>query len=198
MTPETQTQHAETVAEWSVPPGAPAKWSSADWPFTTPLEWAQYINSFWDESLMAILHTGEVLSAAKQRLRHGEWQALFQSRQLRFSRETAFRLMKIAEHPVLSNVTHVQRLPCSWGTLYELTKLAEPQLLTYLAQGVINPDTTRAQVVDLVMPPRPLGPRGPKRPSRREYYRREGAECPAAVLHTCECGHVHEDQRRAP
>jgi hypothetical protein len=30
--------------------------------------------------------------------------------------------MAVAEHPVLSNSAHVQNLPPSWGTLYELTK----------------------------------------------------------------------------
>jgi hypothetical protein len=40
---------------------------------------------------------------------------------LPFNERTAQRLMKIAEHPVLTNTTHESHLPTSWTTLYELS-----------------------------------------------------------------------------
>jgi hypothetical protein len=47
---------------------------------------------------------------------------------LPFNERTAQRLMKISEHPVLTNTTHESHLPTSWTTLYELSK-ASPALL---------------------------------------------------------------------
>ena len=48
---------------------------------------------------------------AKADLPHGEWGLLFERELVPFGRTTAARLMAIAEHPVLSNVAHVQHLP---------------------------------------------------------------------------------------
>jgi hypothetical protein len=47
---------------------------------------------------------------------------------LPFNERTAQRLMKISEHPVLTNTTHESHLPTSWTTLYEPSK-ASPALL---------------------------------------------------------------------
>jgi hypothetical protein len=55
----------------------------------------------------------------------------------------------IAENVVLSNPTHVSDLPASWGTLYELTKLDDEQIIAGMKAGEINPDMTRAQASSL-------------------------------------------------
>jgi hypothetical protein len=53
--------------------------------------------------------------------------------------------MAVARHPVLSNSAHVQSLPQSWGTLYELTKLDDETLIAGIKAGEITPETTRAK-----------------------------------------------------
>jgi hypothetical protein len=131
--------------------------------FTTE-ERAQRINAAWQKSIGGILDTGRELIAARKGLKHGEWQAMFDRGLIRFSRETAFRLMKIASNPVLSNVAHEQRLPQSWATLYELSRFRPDVLELYMARGVIGPDTQRIDVLTLGLEA-PL--RRPKKPNRR-------------------------------
>jgi hypothetical protein len=65
---------------------------------------------------------------------------------LPFNERTAQRLMKIAEHPVLSNATHVSHLPTSWGTLYELSKATPKLLEAKIQDGTITPRLERSQV----------------------------------------------------
>lgn len=69
---------------------------------------------------------------------------------LPFGERTAERLIKIAEHPILSNPTHVSKLPPSWGTLYEMTRLPDRELEEMLAEGKINCDTERKEIDEFV------------------------------------------------
>jgi hypothetical protein len=60
---------------------------------------------------------------------------------------TARKLMTIARHPVLSNRSHVNVLPASWGTLYALaTKLPAELLEAKIADGTITPEIERKDV----------------------------------------------------
>ncbi len=57
---------------------------------------------------------------------------------------TARRLMIVAKDERLSNTTHVSHLPPSWGTLYELTKLASGTSSRLIKQSSpISPTTRR-------------------------------------------------------
>jgi hypothetical protein len=55
----------------------------------------------------------------------------------------------VAEHPKLSNATHVSLLPPSWGTLYALSKLPLATLKARLADGSITPKLERKDVAKL-------------------------------------------------
>ena len=57
----------------------------------------------------------------------------------------------------LSNPAHVQHLPASWGTLYELTKLSDVEFNDALEQNIICPDMIRADAEQI----RPLVHRAP-------------------------------------
>jgi hypothetical protein len=70
---------------------------------------------------------------------------------LPFGPRTAEMLMKIASHPI-SNAKHASLLPSSWSTVHELTKLPAETFEQAMASGVINPTTTRADVVKLRVP----------------------------------------------
>src|SRR3974390_2443080 len=67
-----------------------------------------------------------LLEAAKAELKHGEWKIMVKD-ELPFSRETAHRLIVVAQDQKLRNVAHAQHLPAHWFTLYELTKLTDEQ-----------------------------------------------------------------------
>ena len=88
-----------------------------------------------------------MLLAAKEDLAHGEWAKM--CKKLPFSENSAFRLMSVAQHHGLSNPAHVQDLPPSWGTLYELTKLDESQFTEALDAGLIHPEMQRKDVTKL-------------------------------------------------
>jgi hypothetical protein len=68
----------------------------------------------------------------------------------RISRQTAFRLMKVYDHALISNVAHGQHLPPSWRTLYELTKLPLPLVEEALEDGRIHPGLERKDVLALI------------------------------------------------
>src|SRR5215831_571332 len=73
-------------------------------------EWADEINYAWDRVIKDVIKAGQLLLACKDLVPHGQWERLFCKGVLRMTRQTAFRLMAIAKHPVLSNSTHVQQL----------------------------------------------------------------------------------------
>jgi hypothetical protein len=71
-----------------------------------------------------------------------------------FSTRTAQRLMAIAEHPSLSNPTHVSVLPASWGTLYELSKIDGCTVEKLIQAGRIYPELERKDISALLPPPK--------------------------------------------
>src|SRR5208337_2429769 len=108
--------------------------------------WAAHITACWRASVKAIFEVGRLLTTAKEALPHGEFLTMVES-SLPFGASTAQRLMAIAADTRLSNAAHVQHLPLSWGTLYELTKLSDPQFEAGIRDGVIRPDMERKHVI---------------------------------------------------
>ncbi len=121
-------------------------------------QWADRICAQLGKSVEAIIETGRLLIRAKADIAPGEWVRFFDEGLVPFSVNTAQRLMKIAAHPQLSNAAHVQHLPPSWGTLYELSKAEPLKLKNALKDGVITPDMPRKAVAALC-PPRARKPR---------------------------------------
>lgn len=117
--------------------------------------WAPRINAEWRKSVEGILGVGRQLIAAKEACEHGEFLRLFKghenavSEPVPFTANTAEILMKVAGHPVLSKSEFVQALPQSWGTLYELTKLEDEQIIAGIKAGEITPGMTRAEAAAL-------------------------------------------------
>ena len=111
----------------------------------TPEEWAKRITTAWQKSVESIIETGRLLIEAKAELPHGEFENMINEK-LPFGSRTAQRLMKIADHPILSNPTHVSHLPPSWGTLYALTELPDEVLSDMLEDGKLNCEIERKDV----------------------------------------------------
>ena len=94
------------------------------------------------------LDIGERLNNAKER--HGRvWCRMFADHEdplpeaLPFTRRTAHMLMKVANHPQISNGNHGSHFPPSWRTLYELTRVPDPKLLEAIDSGDVSPTMTR-------------------------------------------------------
>lgn len=119
-------------------------------PGTEARVWAARITECWRSSVQGIIRTGRLLIEAKADLPHGEFGAMC-DRDLPFSDSTAQRLMAIARDNRLSNPAHVQLLPASWGTLYELTKLSDEEFTSAVQQHVIRPDMLRGEA-ELIRP----------------------------------------------
>jgi hypothetical protein len=117
--------------------------------------WAGEINERLCRVVRAVIEAGRLLLEAKARLRHGEWERLFQghphavANALPISVNTAQRLMAIARHPIVSNPAYAERMPRAWTTLYELTKLDSTTLETSLANGRVHPALDRRGAVAL-------------------------------------------------
>jgi len=129
--------------------------------------WAPRINAEWRKSVEGILNVGRELIAAKEACEHGEFLRMFKAHEnavsepVPFGERTAERLISVATNGVISNPTHVSDLPQSWGTLYELTKLDDEQIVAGIKAGEITADMTRAEASALradpvVQPGQPL------------------------------------------
>jgi hypothetical protein len=112
---------------------------------TTPAYWAEQISARWQDAAQAIIDVGRLLIEAKAALDHGQWGEMFRAKHVPFSQSTANKLMAIADHKVLTDSEHVPNLPPSWGTLYELSHIPEPDLREMLSDGYINCETPRAE-----------------------------------------------------
>ncbi|MBF0096260.1 MAG: DUF3102 domain-containing protein [Magnetococcales bacterium] len=111
-------------------------------------EYASWISNAWNESMAGILETGRRLSEAKEKLPHGEFDKMIES-ELPFSRVTALRIRRVSENKYFSNVSPVKHLPTSYSILYELLALKQEDFDKLLDSGLINENTTRAEVIDL-------------------------------------------------
>lgn len=114
-------------------------------------QFAGRIRRAWQMGVESVVETGRLLIEAKRDL-PGGFEAMIAS-DLPFKRDTAYRLMKVADNPVLSDVAHRATLPPSWRTLYELTKLPDDVLRAKLADGTINPSIERRDVATMINKP---------------------------------------------
>ena len=90
-----------------------------------------------------IVARGRLLLEARDELEHGSFEAMVK-RHFDLSTTRMYRI--VAAHPVISNRCHVNALPPSMRTLYELTKLPEEILRQKLKGGSINPKLERKDV----------------------------------------------------
>lgn len=117
-------------------------------------------NDGWKMSVDGVFKAGGALAQLKEHLKHkkGAYSRLLKER-LKISDRTSDRLIKVATHPVLqaTHVSHPERLPRSWGTLAEMTKLPEFRLQQALDSGEIDANTERKEVEAIYEECRDLG-----------------------------------------
>lgn len=103
-------------------------------------QWAQEITHAWQKAVASILETGTLLHEAKTKLDEFEFASLQDL--LPFGKRTTERLIAISKCKFI--IEHQSRLPPSWRTLYELSRLSEQTFLTALDDGMISPDMERS------------------------------------------------------
>ena len=116
----------------------------------TASDFASAITQRWQDSVVAIIDVGKLLVGAKAALPHGEFGPMVNGDQIPFGWNTANRLMAIAGHSILSNSDHDQNLPCSWQTMYELTRAPDESLEAWMQDGTIHPEMERSEVAKLL------------------------------------------------
>ena len=110
------------------------------------------IRAAYARSVESIIEIGRELIAAKQTLRHGDFERMCRAR-LPFKERTAQMYMKIARHPTLSSPQVWARLPASVATLDFLAGLDDAVLDLALRNEGIRPDQSELEVrmaIDLI------------------------------------------------
>ncbi len=123
----------------------------------TRTEWAGRINKFWREgresAVAAIMLAGENLAASRANMESAEWLDMI-ANDLDMGRNTAQRLAIIGANQRLK--THTHRLPASWMTLYELTKLTDADFDALVQNGILRPEMERKEIAKAL--PQPAAP----------------------------------------
>ena len=116
---------------------------------STADEWAAVVRSHLARTVESIVAAGRDLLEAKASLPHGEWLPMLAKAGVNDS--TARKMMAVAGHPVLANQDHGHdmALPPSWRTLYELTKVPDPELVAAIESGIVRPDMPRKEAAAL-------------------------------------------------
>ena len=108
--------------------------------------YASTINGLVSGMVEAIIETGRLLIEAKDRLDHGEFIPMIEE-DLPFGVGMAENFMRIARNEVLANSQHVANLPPAIGTLAEVARLPDPEIIARLESGDLNPETQRKDVI---------------------------------------------------
>jgi len=103
---------------------------------------ATRINAHLTEGVAACVEAGRELVDAKSKLRHGEFQGLFEPGVLRVDQRTAEMLMNIAKHDVLSKSNNYSSLPAALNTLYALSRLPARTLRKGIEKGTVTSTIT--------------------------------------------------------
>lgn len=120
--------------------------NTRDWKF-----YAERISTAWGKQVESIIETGRALIESKNDpgMEHGSFEMMIKTK-LPFGHSTANKLMKIARNTVLTKSEHVPILPASWGAIYQLTLMPQEVLQEKIADGTINPNTSRRDVMRMI------------------------------------------------
>ena len=121
-------------------------------PEMTPDAWADHINLLVNSSVSAVIQLGRVLSEAKIKLQHGQWQALFKSGKVQINLRVAQRIMAIAHNQALSKTTNSSCLPASPDVLYTLSRLPSDDVEAHILARRIHPGMTIREARQLIKP----------------------------------------------
>lgn len=108
-------------------------------------DFAREIGALWKRAQATFLTIGQYLNQAKDRLPHGEFNAMIE-RDLPFGSKTAHQI-RAASAAVQSGRLPAAQLPPNYTTLYYLSTLPDAALEQARRDGLLRPDLRRAEVV---------------------------------------------------
>jgi hypothetical protein len=115
--------------------------------FTSRDSTVSEIRRLWKKTQQDFLTIGRWLLAAKQALPHGEFDEMVE-RDLPFSPSVARQLRTVAEFVGAGSIPR-ERLPDSYSTIYQIATLPEPLRAQAHEKGLLRPDVTRTELLDL-------------------------------------------------
>ena len=115
----------------------------------TRKQFAAKITGHFNDAKKSIMAAGAALNLAKDKLDHGEFEAMIE-KDLPFRPRHARTLMAIAADPWLSKRQHAAVLPLSTRAMSALVRLPDAAKEKALKSGVITPDTTEGDVKRLI------------------------------------------------
>lgn len=131
--------------------------------------WAEIIRSKWQDNVKSIFAVALDIETSHEELGPAMWLKMMRD-ELKWSKQTGYKLLAIARDDKLAEVAH-ERLPASWQTLFELTRLTPEQFETGLSAGIIHAGMERKDIAQL-KPPKPK----PAKSAEPELHGRELVE----------------------
>lgn len=92
------------------------------------------MNEKWSESAKSIIEMGKYLAELKPKLGPKELNKKARA-DYGISNSSVNKLIKLSQHPILSNPEYADKLPPAWGTLYELNFIPHDILLEKLGKN---------------------------------------------------------------
>jgi N6-adenosine-specific RNA methylase IME4 len=111
-------------------------------------DWVALIAASHRSNIEQFIHTGRLITAAKDALPHGEFGEMIKA--LPFSARMAQIYMTVAADARITNAKHISHLPAHIGTLYEISKLQDAEFEAHIADGTIRPDMERRDIATAV------------------------------------------------
>lgn len=108
-------------------------------------DYAKDIGVLWRTAQEKFVMIGRTLEAAKNTLKHGEFENMVRT-MLPFSEKTAYQL-RMAAHAIESGRLPADRIPPSYTITYLLSTFDDEQLEKAEQAGLINQQVTRSQLV---------------------------------------------------
>lgn len=96
----------------------------------------------------SMVDIGRILNDAQKNLKNKEYREL--ENDIVLGKRTIQKLKRVAADMRIEK--HKDKLPVSWGTLYELTKLDDKTFNEGVKKGVINCKTQRKEIISLIKP----------------------------------------------
>jgi hypothetical protein len=120
----------------------------------TRAEHAQIISAALVKGVESAIEAGHNLAIAQGELSRPEFLAMLKE-DLGIAESTASKLMSVASHPVLSELSKWKVLPPDWTTLYALTKVPQARLRSAIEGGKVYPGMKAKDVRALLPQPEP-------------------------------------------
>lgn len=113
----------------------------------SPQYYKALIVEAWQKSFEDVLRVGRLLDQAKRKLCKKDWKGLI-TKGLPFGPTAVCRFINVAKDKRITDLAHVQLMPQSYGTLYELHLLSDEEFNKAIETGLITPTVMRKQIID--------------------------------------------------